>query len=239
VNHARLDRLLLLLYATDASHSVLQRICAISCASAAGDGGSMARLDLGRHRILAAPGARAEALETLQLDFAEGPSVDAFTTSRPALEPDLSSQGSHASWPRFAPAALAKGYGAVFAFPLIADGTTLGALGVYSDHSRSITDQQIEDVLVLADLATLALTRPDLDTHVPGVDLRAEPAEPWAHPAVVHNATGMISARLGITVDDAFLRLRAISFAMETRLADVAADVVARRDHSELWSRDD
>jgi AmiR/NasT family two-component response regulator len=35
--------------------------------------------------------------------------------------------------------------------------------------------------------------------------------------------------QLGVTIEEAFLRLRAYAFAHDRRLPDVAADVVARR----------
>lgn len=43
------------------------------------------------------------------------------------------------------------------------------------------------------------------------------------HWAEVHQATGMISARLGVSVDEAFVRLRAHAFAEPRRLRDVVA----------------
>jgi len=46
---------------------------------------------------------------------------------------------------------------------------------------------------------------------------------------VVHQAAGMVFAQLEITVTEALVRLRAHAFAHERRIADIAADVVARR----------
>ena len=48
---------------------------------------------------------------------------------------------------------------------------------------------------------------------------------------VVHQAAGMVSVQLGVSVAQALVRLRAYAFAQERLLADVAADVVARRLH--------
>ncbi|MFB9526451.1 ANTAR domain-containing protein [Nonomuraea roseola] len=45
----------------------------------------------------------------------------------------------------------------------------------------------------------------------------------------MHQATGMISAQLEVGLAQAFVRLRAYSFAHERRLGEVAGDVVARR----------
>jgi hypothetical protein len=44
----------------------------------------------------------------------------------------------------------------------------------------------------------------------------------------VHNAAGMISAQLGISVTEALIRLRAFAFGNDRLLADVARDVIAR-----------
>jgi ANTAR domain/GAF domain len=51
----------------------------------------------------------------------------------------------------------------------------------------------------------------------------------WNDRAEVHQATGMILAQLGVSAEDAFVRLRAHAFATRRPLADVARDVVARR----------
>ncbi|MGB0094384.1 MAG: ANTAR domain-containing protein [Solirubrobacteraceae bacterium] len=48
----------------------------------------------------------------------------------------------------------------------------------------------------------------------------------WAE---VHQATGMISVQLGVSMDEAFVRLRAHAFAAGRSLKAVAGDVVARR----------
>ena len=47
--------------------------------------------------------------------------------------------------------------------------------------------------------------------------------------AEVHQATGMVSVQLGVSLAEALVRLRAHAWAEDRLLADVAADVVARR----------
>ena len=62
-----------------------------------------------------------------------------------------------------------------------------------------------------------------------------EPGELWLRvvdtPAgpELRAATGMISVQLDVSMDDAFVRLRATAFAEQRPLAELAADVVARR----------
>jgi hypothetical protein len=47
--------------------------------------------------------------------------------------------------------------------------------------------------------------------------------------AEVHQATGMISVQLGVSLEEAFVRLRAHAFANGAALGDVAGEVVGRR----------
>jgi hypothetical protein len=49
------------------------------------------------------------------------------------------------------------------------------------------------------------------------------------HRAEIDQATGMLTLQLGVPPVTAFARLRAYAYAEERRLADVAADIVARR----------
>ncbi len=45
----------------------------------------------------------------------------------------------------------------------------------------------------------------------------------------VHQATGMVQVQLGVTTEEAFLALRARSFANGQTMAELASDVVERR----------
>ena len=60
---------------------------------------------------------------------------------------------------------------------------------------------------------------------------RCWPSWPTTVPfrAAVHQASGMVSVQLGISVGDALSRLRARAFAADRTIGDVAADVVARQ----------
>ena len=83
----------------------------------------------------------------------------------------------------------------------------------------------LTDLLIFAGAATEALLGPVTDG----------PEPPWVsgqsagYRAEVHQATGMISAQLEVTQAVALIRLRAYAFSQHRPLADVAADVVARR----------
>jgi hypothetical protein len=56
-----------------------------------------------------------------------------------------------------------------------------------------------------------------------------QPAGLAARRAEVDQATGMLTEQLGVSVTDAFVRLRAYAYVNDIQLADVARDIVARR----------
>lgn len=169
--------------------------------------------------------ARAGKLDELQFSLGEGPSHDAYTAQAPIFEPDLENSNS-GRWPSFTPPALQLGTRGVFAFPLQAGTTCIGVLALYQNNAGALTADQTADGLLVADalarsvLATQSRTESDvLATELSGDIHRAE----------VHQASGMASVQLGISVADAALRLRAHAYASNRSVADVARDIVARR----------
>jgi len=239
MDQRRLERLLSALHTTDESTSVLHRLCLVCADATALDGAGLSRISEGRHEMLVATDTTAARIEMLQISLAEGPCLEVMASFRPSLEPDLASARATGRWPNFARAALDEGIAATFAFPLITGGVAVGALDVYSKQRGDLADHQVEDALVLADLAALAVDRLDATSVIDGVDLSTEPAEAWTYPGVVHNATGMVSQQLDIDVHEALLRLRAVAFVTERTVADIARDVVSRTLRIDSWARSD
>jgi hypothetical protein len=166
-------------------------------------------------------------LEHQQFTLGEGPGLDAVTSGVPVLVADLAEAG--ARWPAFAPAAVELGVRAVFAFPLRIGAISVGTMLAHRLSAGPLATGQIVDALALADVVTIAL----LDRS--SVEARTGDHAPtgWAVPvtyrAEVHQATGMVSVQLGVSLADALVRLRAHAWANDHLLADVASDVVARR----------
>jgi ANTAR domain len=142
------------------------------------------------------------------------------------LEPDLASPATP-RWMAFRGPALDAGARAVFGFPLHVGAVRLGALNLYSDRPVQLSADQHADALVAADVAAQAVILLQADAP-PGM-LAAELEASADFHYVVHQASGMISAQLDITVAQALVRLRSYAFGNDLRLADVADDVVARR----------
>jgi len=168
-----------------------------------------------------------ERIAELQPTLGEGPSLDASASGGPALASDLADRESGSRWPAFAPAACQAGAAAVFAFPLAVGAIRAGVLGLYRDRPGPLSDLQLGDALVFADIATLLLL--DAQYQAAGVGPGGQPAGPASLRAEIDQATGMLTEQLGVGITDAFARLRAYAYVNDLRLADVARDIVARR----------
>jgi hypothetical protein len=168
-------------------------------------------------------GASAE-LDDLEFTLGEGPGVDAAASGELVLEPDLQAVPIQ-RWPVFTPAALELGVRAVFAVPLQIGVIRLGVLLAHRDAPGVMNEGVLTDMLVLAAAATEALLGPVATGPVP----RWLFGQLSGYRATVHLATGMVSAQLEVTQAEALIRLRARAFSQRRAVADVAADVVARR----------
>jgi len=165
-------------------------------------------------------------IEDLQFALGEGPCVDAFHLDAPVLEPDLAEPVTP-RWLGFTGPAVEAGVRAVFGFPLQLGAVRLGALNLYRTEPGPLTDDQHADALVMADIAAQALLV--LQADAPPGQLAASLEEGSDFQHVVHQASGMVSAQLEVTVGQALIRVRAYAFGNDRPLVKVAQDVVARR----------
>ncbi|MEO6125261.1 MAG: GAF and ANTAR domain-containing protein [Ilumatobacteraceae bacterium] len=238
MDHRRLERLIASLHHLDGSTSILHRLCVVTAESANVDGSGVSQMIDGRHEIVTSSSPTAAIVEVLQVELAEGPCIEVFSSCKPFLEPDLASPRARRRWPQFAPQAAEQGVAAVFAFPLIVGGVATAVLDLYCGEARDLGNDELADALLLADLASLTIGSEGGRAGIDEVGLHLEALEPWAHGAVVHNATGVVAVQLNIGVDEAVLRLRAVAFMTERPLAEVSRDVVERRLRLESWSLD-
>ncbi len=164
-------------------------------------------------------------VEELQFTLGVGPCIDAVHTGQPVLEPDLAHPSVH-RWPGFAGPAVEAGVGAVFGFPVVSGAVRLGALDVYLDRPGALDDTQLADAVALAGLIGDTVLAIQANT-APGLVPEQFEAS-VEHRAVVHQASGMLSAQLEISVQDALARIRAYSYAEGRLVNDVARAIVQR-----------
>jgi diguanylate cyclase (GGDEF)-like protein len=92
--------------------------------------------------------------EQLQSEIGEGPCLLAYRLGLPVAAPDL---GGDIRFAKFAPPAVTAGLAAVFAFPLIHDKGTLGALDLYRDVPGALDDEAMAAAGTLAGVAVAYL----------------------------------------------------------------------------------
>ena len=114
------------------------------------DGGGVALLSsTGVRTVVHTTDEASMALETFQIDLAEGPCVDAGRGLSPVLISDLKNAGEGVSerWPFFLPRADAIGIRGVFAFPLRIGSIVLGTLELYRTSPGKLEARELSTAL--------------------------------------------------------------------------------------------
>lgn len=168
----------------------------------------------------------AATMEELQFTLGEGPCVECSTTGRPVLQPDLAATGL-SRWPAFAAGALDAGILAIFALPLRMGGIRLGVLDLYRDRAGELSAAELAEALSFADAATALLLHLQAEASADRSGIRGiRGIEVIEDRAEVHQATGVISVQLDVSMAEALLRLRARAYASESPILKVALDVL-------------
>lgn len=214
------------------------RLCD-ACTEILGAEGGMLTLSSATERMTARTGESADSafaqIEDLQLVLGEGPAELAFTEGRTVIT-RLDGQsdgggngGGHgdsaeqdtAAFPVFATmAATIKGPLTVYAVPMRPSGRVVGVLTLYLPQGQLA--RPLEEAEFLADAAGAALLG-DPDT----AEISSQ--QSWPQRALVHQATGVVVAQLGIAPADALAVLRAHAFGRASTLESVVDDLLARR----------
>jgi hypothetical protein len=213
--------------ARDGAAGFLQRLCAAAASALAASGtGLSVMAEDGVRGMTTASDPDTERIEEMQFLLGEGPCIDAFTARRPVLVPDLA-DGAMSRWPGYAPAAYDGGVRAVFAFPLQIGAGRLGVLDVFRARAGPLSADELRQALTFAEVAVRTLL--DGQAHAPPGVAADGLAEAMDSRAELFQAQGMITVQLGVSLAEAFARMRAYAYAENRPLIEVARDIVARR----------
>ncbi|MGW7554821.1 GAF and ANTAR domain-containing protein [Streptomyces rimosus] len=163
------------------------------------------------------------ALEEDQIELNEGPCLDSARSRRPLPVLSLSEPPASIRWPRFAPRARRAGITAVAAVNLHLPQLSLGALNLLMAGPPFPGTHDLRLAQTLADAAGAALAFRQqladkdqvLDQLQAALDSRL----------VIEQAKGVLSARLGVDMDEAFQRLRTHARSRQQKLTDLAARI--------------
>lgn len=168
------------------------------------------------------------ALEDLQFTLGQGPCRDAFRSRRSVHAPRFDDSAS-ARWPPFVDLARASGFGAVFAYPLLADDVNVGVLTLYQQCEGELSQAQHDDSVAVTRVLTETVL--SLQDTVAVGGLAAELDVAVAYRAEIYQASGMVAVQLQIHPDEALIRIRGHAFAHDIPVSAVAEQIVARRLH--------
>jgi len=186
-----------------------------------GEVGLMLADHRGRLTFMAASDESARLLELFQLQYGDGPCLDAFRTARPVTNVNLA--GATSKWPRFAPRAAQAGFESVHAFPLRLRKEVIGAMGVFGsatelDEADTQIVQSLADVAVIGLLQERAIRRGEVLTGQLQGALNSR--------IVIEQAKGVVAQARGVSPDDAFTLIRDFARRNNRRLSEVTDAIV-------------
>ena len=171
-------------------------------------------------------------IEELQFTLGEGPCIDAHTAGRPVLEPDLADPDHRPVGDVHPRRRWRAGARALFGFPLTVGAIRLGALNLYRG-ARALERRTARRFA--------GRGRGDRPHHpgdagragTGGARAQGAPATQLESGAnlrlVVHQASGMVSVQLGLSIAEALVRLRGYAFRHDLPIEEVAARVWSAR----------
>ena len=167
-----------------------------------------------RTETVAASSDVAREADQLQYQLDEGPCLEAAKTGEPRLSNRLDDSEE---WPRWGPRASKIGVNAILGIELSTTDEVLGALNLYAGTAGAFGRDDIDVAEVYATHATNALTAARMSSGL-------RTALHSRH--MIGVAQGILMHQYGLTMDQSFELLRRYSSHSNTKLSDVAEQVV-------------
>jgi transcriptional regulator with GAF, ATPase, and Fis domain len=155
-------------------------------------------------------------LDDIQQRFREGPCLDAAIEDVVTVSNDLSEDHR---WPRFAKSAVAAGVNSMQSFRLYTHNSRMGALNLFACERDVFTAEVEALAAMLATQAAVALIAEDKELQFRSA---------LASRDVIGQAKGMIMERFHVDAFRAFELLRKLSQDSNTRVVDVATELISR-----------
>lgn len=207
----------------------LQRVADLAAQTLPGvDGLSLTLVEDGRARSAAFTTPLAALLDERQYEAGFGPCLDAAMSGE-TVRVDLGAEED--VYPAFAGVARRQGVRAAASVGMPVPQRVVGAMNLYST-SGDIDDDTLVQARTFASYAAVALANASL--YGSTARLAEQLQEAMRSRAVIEQAKGILMARLALGPDDAFAHLSKTSQQTNTKLRDMAADIVARAARGEL-----
>jgi GAF domain-containing protein len=179
----------------------------------------------GKQRFVTAAIEAVAILERVQEDHQAGPCVDAVATARPMTVSNLDESEASRRWPDYTRAAKATGIRAVAGLPMLAEGSPVGAVNLYSSEPRTWSREDLRIASVFANIATGYLV------HASAAEQHQRTAGQLQQALntriVIEQAKGVLATQRDISVDEAFVLVRRHARDHNARIHEVASAIVS------------
>src|SRR3954451_24502389 len=141
-------------------------------------------------------------LEREQEKWQSGPCIDAVASAVPVAVSDIAAEVVSERWPEYTVAAKTAGIQSVAGIPMLAEQEAIGAVNLYDSQPRNWSAEDLRVATIFASIATGYLA------HAPPPQQQQRTAEQLQQALntrlVIEQAKGVLAAKRGISVDDAF-----------------------------------
>ena len=177
----------------------------------------------GNLRLIAHTHESARLLELFELQQQEGPCLDCFATGQVIANIDLTTAADR--WPVFTRAARDVGFDTSHAVPLRLRRQVIGALNLFTNGRRYLSDEHLAVAQGLADIATIGLLHERAVRDK--VTLSEQLQTALQSRILIEQAKGVLSAQGGTSVEAAFTLMRSHARRTGQPLTALAGAVVA------------
>jgi hypothetical protein len=130
-------------------------------------------------------------------------------------------------WPQFTPYAVGAGYRSVYAIALRLRGNIIGALNLFRAEPGPLATQDNELAQAIADLASIIILQSQARAEARDRDEQLQHAPDSR--VIIEQAKHMLGERANIDLASAFERIHAMSRNTNTKLTDLATNIVNGR----------
>jgi transcriptional regulator with GAF, ATPase, and Fis domain len=174
-------------------------------------------------RYVASSSEQMRLVELMELQHEEGPCLDAYRGGQVTVS--MAADDAQRRWPQFGTHARDAGLASLAGIPMRLRLDRIGALNLFSHRPGGLSNEDQEIAQAMADIATIGVLheRAIRDGQLITTQLQTALESRIA----IEQAKGILAENMGITVDDAFTRLRDYSRSRNSKLTDTARHVVS------------
>lgn len=180
----------------------------------------------GALKFVSATDDRVIRIEERQISLGQGPCHDAFDLGETMASADLTEEPR---WPAFADEALQQGCKAVAGIPMVANGSRIGAMNIFSNQPRAWSAEDLQIAQILAHMASGYIKNVRMLSASQLMTAQLQHA--LDSRIIIEQAKGILAERNGTTPHKAFETLRQHARSNNLRIHDLCHAVVKGQVH--------